>query len=355
MPLWILARQVRRARLRGWHLADNQLLQDLSYAIPSIQHELSTIAECVPRRAAVDRRATMHDIYHDLVALREEFEQLNYDRKGSWLSIVTEPIVLSGVYLGPFEIRLKWGQPTRGEMPVYRVIAQDPHPAESRENVTHPHVMDEILCEGDGRHAVRQALKQGRLLDFFLLVAGILRTYNPESPFVELALWHGGSCSDCGAGVDEDHSYACAKCGDTVCSECERLCCGCDDGYCSGCIGSCAACEDNYCRRCLERRHDCNGSFCSRKAGACLKGVLTVMKKNFAGATGVGTLRWCWRGVWRCFGSVRRPGPNCYFWRTCGDTEIGGFRDLGGGRFTVREGRRARATDLHLGIRGVRR
>ena len=39
----------------------------------------------------------------------------------------------------------------------------------------------------------------------------VLRTYNPESPFVELALWNGSSCSDCGAGVDEDHSYSCAE------------------------------------------------------------------------------------------------------------------------------------------------
>src|SRR6476660_9288449 len=258
-----LVRQIRRARLRGWQLAANALLRDLGYALPSIQHELSTIAERLPRSTAIEPRATVHDVYQDLVALRQEFEQLDYDRRGRRLSVVTEPIVLAGVYLGPFEIRLQWAQPTRSDVPAYRVIAQDPHPAEGRDNVTHPHVMDEILCEGDGRHAVRQALKQGRLQDFFMLVAGILRTYNPESPFVELVLWHGGSCSDCGAGVDEDHSYSCAKCGDTVCSECERVCCGCDDGCCSSCIGSCAACEDNYCRRCLQRCQGCSGSFCS--------------------------------------------------------------------------------------------
>jgi len=256
-------RQARRARLREWHLAVDVLLKDLSHAIPSIQQELSATAERLPRSAAIDRVATMHDIYQDLVALRQEFEQLDYDCRERWLSVVSDPIVLAGVYLGPFEIRLKWAQLSRGDVPVYRVIARDPHPAEGRENVTHPHVMDEILCEGDGRHVVRQALKQGRLLDFFTLVAGILRTYNPESPFVELALWHGGSCSDCGAGVDEDHSYACQKCGDTVCSECERVCCGCDDGCCSSCIGQCSGCEDNYCRRCLEQCHDCSGSFCS--------------------------------------------------------------------------------------------
>jgi hypothetical protein len=258
-----LVRQSRRARLRGWHLAASELLKDLGYALPSIQHELSAIAERLPASTRVDRRATMHDVHQDLVALREEFEQLDYDRQGRWLSVATEPIVLADVYLGPFEIRLHWARLTRSEIPAYAVIAKDPHPAEGRENVTHPHVMDEVLCEGDGRHAVRQALAQARLLDFFMLVAGILRTYNPESPFVELVLWHGGSCSDCGAGVDEDHSYSCGKCGDTVCSECESVCCGCDDGCCSNCIGSCAACEDNYCRRCLQRCPGCSGSFCS--------------------------------------------------------------------------------------------
>ena len=115
-----LVRQIRRAQLRGWHLAANELLNDLSYAIPSIQHELSAIAERLPRSAAIDRRATMHDIYQDLVALRQEFEELDYDRRGRRLSVVTEPIVLAGVYLGPFEIRLQWAQATRGEACVPR-------------------------------------------------------------------------------------------------------------------------------------------------------------------------------------------------------------------------------------------
>jgi hypothetical protein len=88
-----------------------------------------------------------------------------------------------------------------------RVIAKDPPPCESRENVTHPHVMDETLCEGHGRHAIRQAIAQGRLLDFFTLVANGLRTYNEESPFVALELWYGAACSDCGAVVDDEDRF----------------------------------------------------------------------------------------------------------------------------------------------------
>src|SRR6185503_21200255 len=166
-------------------------------------------------------------------------------------------------YLGPFEIQLQWSRQLQGDAPAYRVLAKDPHPAESRDNVTHPHVMDEILCEGDGRHAIRQALSQGWLLDFFTLVSGVLRTYNPESPFVELALWSGSSCSDCGALVDEDYSYSCHKCGDTICGECETVCGGCDDSCCSGCIGMCAACEESFCRRCLKPCEACHRHVCS--------------------------------------------------------------------------------------------
>ena len=55
----------------------NQLIKDLSYAIPSVQQELSTIAERAAAPAGDRPAATMHDIYQDLVALRQEFEQLD--------------------------------------------------------------------------------------------------------------------------------------------------------------------------------------------------------------------------------------------------------------------------------------
>ena len=137
-----LVRQIRRAQLRGWHLAANELLRDLRYTIPSIEHELTALLQKLPRPMETDRIATTGDIYQDLVALKEEFEGLDYDLRTCWLSVTTEPIVLDGIYLGPFEIQLQWDQLARSEAPTYRVIAKDPHPAESRENVTHPHVMD---------------------------------------------------------------------------------------------------------------------------------------------------------------------------------------------------------------------
>lgn len=258
-----LVRQIRRAQLRGWHLAANSLKQDLSYPVSTVQVELASLHQQLTRHPGTEHVATASDVYEDLAALGDEFEELDFDLKARRLSITTESIVLDGVYLGPFEIRWNWARGASGSDPHYRVIAKDAHPAQSRENVTHPHVSDETLCEGDGKHGIRRALAEGRLLDFFTLVAGVLRNYNPESPFVELALWCGTNCSDCGALVDEDYSYSCHKCGDTICGECETVCGGCDDSCCSSCIGICAACEENFCRRCLKTCEGCHRHVCS--------------------------------------------------------------------------------------------
>jgi hypothetical protein len=259
-----LVRQIRRAQLRGWNLAASALSKDLECSIPSVLIDLTALQHRLTYRTGRLNFVTANDVYCDLVTLGDEFEELDYDSKLCRLAVTTESIVLEGVYLGAFEIQLHWARVTNGGELVYRVIAKDPHPAESRENVTHPHIMDEILCEGDGKYGIRRALSEGRLLDFFTLVAGVLRTYNSESPFVELALWSGSCCSDCGQLIDEEYSYSCNKCGDTVCGECETTCCGCDDYCCSGCIGSCAACEESVCRHCLKpceacRRHVCPG------------------------------------------------------------------------------------------------
>lgn len=266
LPKWTwercagLVQRSRRAELRGWHLAAAELRRDLAHTIPTLQSELTSIVSRLPALSTTRTAATVGDIYGDLVALQQEFDELAYDVHERWLSVSTEPITLQGVYLGPFEIQLDWGR-IRDDA-AYRVIASDPHPAESRENVTHPHVMDGILCEGHSRHSIRQALVQGRLLDFFTLVANGLRTYNEESPFVALELWCGMSCSDCGSTVDDDDRYVCHRCEDTICSGCETTCCGCDDAFCSQCITVCDACNDNHCRGCLTPCQECRRNIC---------------------------------------------------------------------------------------------
>lgn len=255
-------RQIRRAELRGWHLAAAELATDLRLTISSVQNELAAVLKELPATTITETTAKTSDICADLVALKEEFEELNYDLRGRWLSVTTEPITLNGIYLGPFEIRLDWRRILGRDESTYRVIAKDPHPAECRDNVTHPHVCDEQLCEGHSRQVIRQALVQGRLLDFFTLVASGLRTYNEESPFVALEIWYGKTCADCGAVVDEDECHVCRKCEESICENCEAACCGCSEACCSSCISHCEACDDNYCHGCLQPCHQCRIQVC---------------------------------------------------------------------------------------------
>ena len=196
-----LLRKMGVARQMGWYLAVEQLQRDLRGALQRLQGALSDVHRQLESATTESRRADARDIYADLIALHDEFDELSFDQRGRTLSVTTEPITLEGVHLGPFEIRLDWDDLVEGGQDNYRVIALDSNPAASNDSVTHPHVQDEVVCEGDGRQPIRHALQQGRLLDFFVIVANLLRTYNTGSPYVLLSEWHGIPCASCGCTV----------------------------------------------------------------------------------------------------------------------------------------------------------
>ncbi|MCA9018489.1 MAG: hypothetical protein KDA77_24450, partial [Planctomycetaceae bacterium] len=164
------------------------------------------------------------------------------NRKDRSISVTTESIVLEEIYLGPFQIHLNWGDPASGRSSSYRVIAQDAQSAATDDSVTHPHVQDESLCEGEGRKPICKALEQGRILDFFLIVANLLRTYNSGSPYVSLAEWNGSSCEDCGTTVNSDDIYSCEKCNTQICNDCYVSCSCCDGIFCGECTSCCEGC-----------------------------------------------------------------------------------------------------------------
>ena len=129
--------------------------------------------------------------------------------------MTTEPIVFDDFYLGPFEIRLSFHDAC--DTLSYEVLACDPCPAATSDEVTHPHVEANQLCEGDGRPMIRQALQQGNLADFFLIVRQILATYNSASAYVQLDQWAGRDCPDCGYSMNEDELICCSDCETDVC------------------------------------------------------------------------------------------------------------------------------------------
>ena len=177
------------------------------------------------------------------------------------IRVTTEPIVLEGIYLGPFQIYLDVGR--LGHSSPYRVVALDPQPAACNESVTHPHVQDETLCEGEGRTAIGAALDSGRIGDFFLIVSQLLATYAQGDAYVEMRDWEGRPCCECGSLAHEEDRFDCDQCGDVLCGDRTVMCLDCDAPFCSHCLQSCAVCQDSFCISCLSRCAVCSQRACS--------------------------------------------------------------------------------------------
>ena len=134
----VLLGRLKQAQRRGWRLAAERLRRDLRTTLERLGGDLTGLSVLLEQPSASARQASIRDIYADLLALREEFEDISFDLPQRTLSVTTEAIQLERVYLGPFEIRLDWSDLAHGHPRNYRVIALDAHPAENNESVTHP-------------------------------------------------------------------------------------------------------------------------------------------------------------------------------------------------------------------------
>ncbi len=200
------------------------------------------------------------DVFRELLALDAEFDDVECDFEADELCVTTPSVTLEGISLGRFQIQLNWS--LRDNPLAYRVVALDANPAVSNNSVTHPHLSDEILCEGDGQRAIRAALDEGRLADFFLLVWRLLDTYSPGRAFVELSDWNGAACNECGTRMHEDDRCICCGCEEVYCPECMHFCSHCDQIYCVGCISRCQICDGSVCGSCRDACANCRAQIC---------------------------------------------------------------------------------------------
>jgi hypothetical protein len=254
-------RRLRLCCTRQWYSAAAEVASGLARTVRYMTYDLNRLQELAD--ASETQPPNCAELVADLRQAENEFGQLRYDRKNRFVAVATDAIELEEVYLGEFEIRLLLSSrdtaPSHDDL--YRIVALDPHPASSDETVTHPHVRNECLCAGDAGAAIRSALDQGRICDFFLLVKAVLEQYNAGSPFVRLDNWEGGACYDCGRGM-ADESYGCPDCENDFCSECISSCQHCESSYCESCLSTCAACEESVCSNCLRRCPDCRKAIC---------------------------------------------------------------------------------------------
>ena len=253
-----LHRQIRHADRHGWHAARRRLLESLQLCAQRLEGHLERLLVEVHREAAQSAPQSTAEIYRDILALKQDYPEVVVDPEHQELVVATEEIVLEGINLGPFEIRLDYGQPDLS----YRVVATQPYPATGRDDVTHPHVQDDSLCEGEGRAAIRAALDEGRLADFYLIVTRILSSYASGRAYVELADWDGAVCSDCGRTVSSHDRYFCEHCDTTLCEDCYADCPHCNLLCCSQCLQTCDGCQESYCKSCLDRCPGCGKRLC---------------------------------------------------------------------------------------------
>jgi len=257
-----LVKQIAIASSRGWHAAARRLRSQLAFCLELIAANLSATQRGL--RSSTGPPVTLvtpRDLYRDMVGLKQEFGDLGFSLKDKTLTVTTEEIELEGVYLGPFEIELRWDR-LDDDYSAYRISAQDPHPAASNDEVTHPHVQGGVLCEGDARMAIRAAFSDGRLFDFFVLVTTVLRTYNPSSPYVKLSVWEGEPCCDCGGLTDCEEMALCERCGESICDECRVYCVDCDNRCCCSCVRTCSECDQDSCVDCQRFCPQCEKTRC---------------------------------------------------------------------------------------------
>jgi len=254
------SRKLGKALAHSWQMAAekccsgaHRLLSDISYLATSLRQATENPLKQIPK---------LHLLVEELDQLQAEFGDMEFDRESNTLSVITESITLEDIYLGPFRIQLELNKLGQRNSSFYYCVALEPNPAATDESVTHPHVSNEQLCEGDGSEAIITSLEQGRLCDFFAVIRSILNTYNPDSPYVSLSEWEGITCYDCGCVVSSDNAYYCEHCDYDFCESCSTYCHSCDTTVCLGCSAECPCCGEIVCSSCIAVCPQCEGDCC---------------------------------------------------------------------------------------------
>lgn len=280
--------EARRAR----HRVRLATAAGLALTLPRLAAELAARLDDLARRVEELRAGSAPpaarapdpaDWVAEVRQLEAEFGTVEVRWADRVLRVVTDPVVLRGVPLGPFAVELAWDRVGQEKaVRCFDVVALDPHPAAGRDEVTHPHVEGNTLCAGDATVPLARAVADGRLADAFLLVRSVLTAYNPRSAYVPLAEWDGFCCADCGRRADPEDRCTCGGCDRDLCEDCADACAACAETRCGDCLEPCDVCAARHCRGSLDTtpsgRAVCPGCFaaCARCSAPVPKDELTA-------------------------------------------------------------------------------
>lgn len=281
-----LRTQLTEAESLRWRI-EQATARRLDCATASLKQELSTLLKVMGRRIeelrvnndappprALDRCEWIRELRH----LEAEFGTLTVRWTDTVIRVVTEPVELKEVPLGPFAVEFNWtGGPSADGIRAFEVKALKPNRPSGRSDVTHPHIEDDILCAGEAKDALSQAVADGRLVDAFQLVHSVLTNYNPHSAYVSLNEWDGSHCAQCGRRIRSGEASSCEGCDCELCDECGARCEGCGELRCGDCLEPCDVCRERHCRACLVTPAQ-GRSFCSACLQVCAGCGSSVLK-----------------------------------------------------------------------------
>jgi hypothetical protein len=320
---WSRRIEPRTEPWRAWrtletHVADAESLRrrlqfatarNLSHARTIVIQEMRTLLRSMAARveqlddayeAPEVRAPDLCDWIKEIRHLEAEFGAVEVRWTEAVLRVVTDPIELGGVSLGPFAIEFEWLHDRRSSSGSrsFRLKALAPNSPSGRDDITHPHVQDDKLCAGEAKDALEEAVAAGRLADAFLIVHSVLTTYNQNSPYVRLDEWEGLRCADCGRRVANSERSTCAGCDGDLCDECADRCAGCDETRCGDCLRSCDVCQAHHCWDTLTTTDD-ERSVCSACLTTCVR-CATSTPKDELSAEGFCTTCTSMKGDPRC-------------------------------------------------------
>lgn len=250
------------ASSRDWLGARRIVVCDCQRAIEQTERLLKEVSQVVAELSKA-KQVNSKEVFLDLMAIHREFDELCFNAKEQLLSVVTKDIRLEDTFLGAFRIELHLDSLAASSNGLYEIVAVEPQASAPNDSVTHPHVEANRLCEGDAKPAIRMALQQGRLFDFFQIVEQVLNTYSSDSAYVQLSEWDGVRCNHCGYNSSLEDSRDCSKCDTSICDECVRECESCNDLFCGDCPEACDDCCDVICKSCTTTCEGCAEIFCN--------------------------------------------------------------------------------------------
>lgn len=255
-----LAARHELVRRRGWMEAGHSIRRQLLLRVQWQLTELRRLQQQLERLQQPALTLSVSEVYRELTALEHEFEQVAIEPQRTRILLTTERIVLKGLDLGPFELVWNWSK--LGAAEELQVVALEPCRPNDRSDVTHPHVQDHLLCEGEASVPLEQALRSGRLGDYFAILQQTLKTYNPSSPYVHIEDWFSRRCGSCSDSMDECDESDCHACGEVLCCDCIGCCAECHSSTCRSCLDACPECHRDLCAGCQPEGGFRNGVVC---------------------------------------------------------------------------------------------